>query len=276
MCSRAAFALPLAATLALADGALAEERFITLSSTTSTENSGLFDHILPLFTEASGVAVRVVALGTGQAIELARRGDADVLLVHHHASEEQFVAEGFGVERHEVMFNDYVIIGPAADPVGVAGGQDAAAALAAIARAQAPFASRGDDSGTHLAEGELWRAAGLDPARNEGAWYRETGSGMGATLNTAIAMDAYVLSDRGTWLAFENKGDHRILVEGDPRLFNQYGVILVDPGRHPHVKADLGQAFVDWITSASGQDAIASFTINGEQAFFPNAREGES
>jgi tungstate transport system substrate-binding protein len=275
MLRRSALLLPLALALALAGGALAGERFITVSSTTSTENSGLFEHILPHFTDATGIEVRVVAVGTGQAIEIARRGDADVLFVHHKASEEQFVAEGFGVARHDVMYNDYVLVGPAADPAGIAGSQDAPAALAAIAAAEVPFVSRGDDSGTHKAEIELWQAASLDPTAGEGSWYRETGSGMGATLNTAVGMDAYALSDRGTWLSFDNKAGHTILVEGDPRLFNPYGVILVSPERHPHVKADLGQAFIDWLLS-EGQEAIASFTINGEPAFFPHAHEGQS
>jgi tungstate transport system substrate-binding protein len=276
MLRRSVFMLPVVAALALAGDALAQERFITVSSTTSTENSGLFGHILPRFTEATGIEVRVVAVGTGQAIEIARRGDADVLLVHHKPSEEAFVAAGFGLERREVMYNDYVIVGPAADPAGIAGSTDAAAALAGIAAVEAPFASRGDDSGTHKAEVELWQAAGLDPGAGAGDWYRETGSGMGATLNTAIGMEAYVLSDRGTWLSFENKAGHVILVEGDPRLFNQYGVILVSPRRHPHVKAELGQAFIDWLVSAPGQEAIAGFTIGGERAFFPNAAGGES
>jgi tungstate transport system substrate-binding protein len=276
MLRRSVFMLPVVAALALAGDALAQERFITVSSTTSTENSGLFGHILPRFTEATGIEVRVVAVGTGQAIEIARRGDADVLLVHHKPSEEAFVAAGFGLERREVMYNDYVIVGPAADPAGIAGSTDAAAALAGIAAIEAPFASRGDDSGTHKAEVELWQAAGLDPGTGAGDWYRETGSGMGATLNTAIGMEAYVLSDRGTWLSFENKAGHVILVEGDPRLFNQYGVILVSPRRHPHVKAELGQAFIDWLVSAPGQEAIAGFTIGGERAFFPNAAGGES
>jgi tungstate transport system substrate-binding protein len=276
MLRRSVFMLPVVAALALAGDALAQERFITVSSTTSTENSGLFGHILPRFTEATGIEVRVVAVGTGQAIEIARRGDADVLLVHHEPSEEQFVADGLGVERLDVMYNDYIIIGPEADPAGIAEAKDGAAALAGIAAVKAPFASRGDDSGTHKAEVELWQAAGLDPGTGAGDWYRETGSGMGATLNTAIGMEAYVLSDRGTWLSFENKAGHVILVEGDPRLFNQYGVILVSPRRHPHVKAELGQAFIDWLVSAPGQEAIAGFTIGGERAFFPNAAGGES
>ena len=216
----------------------------------------------------------MVAVGTGQAIELARNGDADVLFVHHKPSEEQFVADGFGVERHEVMYNDFVIVGPAADPAGIKGSKDALDALTKIAAAKAPFASRGDDSGTHKAELALWQEAGIDVAGASGSWYRETGSGMGPTLNTAAGMDAYALTDRGTWLSFENPQNLEILVEGDPRLFNQYGIILVNPEKHPHVKADLGQKFVDWVLSEDGQQAIADFRIGGQQAFFPNARQG--
>ena len=257
-------------------GAQAEERFITVASTTSTENSGLFAHILPLFTEASGIDVRVVAVGTGQAIKLAKNGDADVLLVHHKPSEEAFVAEGYGVERFDVMYNDFVLVGPATDPAGVRGLAEAPTALARIAAAEAPFASRGDDSGTHKKELGLWRAAGVDPAVASGTWYRETGAGMGATLNTASGMDAYALSDRATWLKFANKGSLEILVEGDPELFNQYGVILVSPQRHPHVKAGEGEAFIKWLTSPAGQAAIAAYRIDGAPAFFPNARKAGS
>ena len=258
--------------LLCAGPARAAEHVITVASTTSTENSGLFAHILPRFTRDTGIAVRVVAVGTGQAIRIARNGDADVLLVHHKPSEEKFVAEGFGVTRHQVMSNDFVLAGPAADPAGVRGLSDAAAALRKIARTDSVFASRGDDSGTHKVELSLWRAAGLDPARAKAGWYRETGSGMGATLNTASAMDAYVLSDRATWVAFANKGDLEILVHGDPRLRNPYGVILVNPARHPHVNARAGQAFIDWLISEPGQRAIASFRVGGEQLFFPDAR----
>jgi tungstate transport system substrate-binding protein len=257
-------------------GAQAEERFITVASTTSTENSGLFAHILPLFTEASGIDVRVVAVGTGQAIKLAKNGDADVLLVHHKPSEEAFVAEGYGVERFDVMYNDFVLVGPATDPAGVRGLAEAPTALARIAAAEAPFASRGDDSGTHKKELGLWLAAGVDAAAASGTWYRETGAGMGATLNTASGMDAYALSDRATWLKFANKGSLEILVEGDPELFNQYGVILVSPQRHPHVKAGEGEAFIKWLTSPAGQAAIAAYRIDGAPAFFPNARKAGS
>jgi tungstate transport system substrate-binding protein len=248
----------------------AAERFITVASTTSTQDSGLFDHLLPLFTQKTGIAVRVVAKGTGQAIKEAQNGDADVLFVHDKASEEKFVADGFGVKRFDVMYNDFVIVGPAGDPAGIRGLRDAPAALAKIAAAGAFFASRGDDSGTHKAELRLWKEAGVDVAAASGGWYRETGSGMGPTLNTAAGMAAYALADRGTWLSFKNKGDLEILVEGDSRLFNQYGVILVNPERHPHVKAAEGQAFVDWLVSPEGQQAIGDFKIEGQQLFFPN------
>jgi len=267
----------LASALGLASGpAAAQDRYITVASTTSTENSGLFGELLPKFTEQSGIQVRVVAVGTGQAVTLAENGDADVLLVHHEASEEQFVAEGFGVERHEVMYNDFVIVGPASDPAGIEGSRDSVAALASIAAAEAPFASRGDDSGTNKAELALWQEAGIDVAGASGSWYRETGAGMGPTLNTAAAMDAYALTDRGTWLSFDNRQNLATLVEGDPRLFNQYGIILVNPERHPHVKAEPGQQFIDWVISDAGQQAIAAFQIHGQQAFFPNAKSGES
>ena len=250
----------------------AADRAIVLASTTSTEVSGLFAHILPPFEAETGIAVRVVAVGTGQALKLAQNGDADVLLVHHRPSEEAFVAEGYGVERFDVMYNDFVLVGPGADPAGIKGLAGAAEALARIAASHAPFASRGDDSGTHKAERALWQAAGVDPAAASGGWYRELGQGMGATLNAAQAMDAYTLSDRATWLAFENKGALEILVEGDPALFNQYGVILVNPARHPHVDAAGGQAFIDWLLSPAGQGAIAGFHISGAQLFFPNAK----
>jgi tungstate transport system substrate-binding protein len=267
----------LAAGLGLTFGpAGAQDQFITVASTTSTENSGLFGELLPKFQDETGIEVRVVAVGTGQAIKLAENGDADVLFVHHKPSEEKFVANGFGVERHEVMYNDYVIVGLASDPAGIKGSKDVADALAKIAAAEAPFASRGDDSGTHKAELALWDEAGVDVAGASGTWYRETGSGMGPTLNTAAGMDAYALTDRGTWLSFENPQNLEIVVEGDPRLFNQYGIILVNPEKHPHVKADLGQKFIDWMLSDEGQQAIAAFKINGQQAFFPNAVKGES
>jgi tungstate transport system substrate-binding protein len=264
----------LTAVLALVPGlpALAADEFITVASTTSTENSGLFEDLLPKFTSKTGIEVRVVAVGTGQAIELARRGDADVLFVHHKPSEEAFVAEGNGLERHDVMYNDFVIVGPKSDPAGVAGMKDATSALQKIAKAEASFASRGDDSGTHKMEQALWKGAGVDVAGAQGGWYRETGSGMGATLNTAAGMGAYALTDRGTWLNFENRGDLDILVEGDPALFNQYGIILVNPAKHPHVKAEMGQQFIDWVLSPEGQRAIADFKINGQQAFFPDAK----
>jgi len=250
----------------------APERYITVASTTSTENSGLFGHLLPKFQAKTGIAVRIIALGTGQALDVARRGDADVVFVHDKAAEEKFLAEGFGVARQDVMYNDFVLVGPRADPAKVAGSKDVAAALKRIQSAQAPFVSRGDRSGTHAAELRLWADAGVDLGASKGPWYRETGSGMGAALNTAAALDAYLLTDRGTWLAFRNRGSLDILVEGDERLFNQYGVILVNPSRHPHVKRADGQAFIDWLVSAEGQAAIAAFRINGEQAFFPDAR----
>ena len=259
------------AAVGLVASAVAQERFITVASTTSTENSGLFEEILPKFTEETGIEVRVVAVGTGQAIELAENGDADVLFVHHRPSEDKFIEAGFGVGREDVMYNDYVVVGPASDPAGVAGMTDAGAAFAKIAEAKAPFASRGDDSGTHKAELGIWQKAGVDVAAASGEWYRETGSGMGATLNTASGMNAYALTDRGTWLSFENPGELEIVVEGDPRLFNPYGVMLVNPEKHPHVKAEDGQAFIDWLVSDEGQQAIADFQINGQQLFFPNA-----
>jgi tungstate transport system substrate-binding protein len=271
------FGALLAAGLGLTvNPAAAQDQFITVASTTSTENSGLFGELLPKFQDETGIEVRVVAVGTGQAIELARNGDADVLFVHHKPSEEQFVADGFGVERHEVMYNDFVIVGPASDPAGIKGSKDVVDAMAKMTAAEAPFASRGDDSGTHKAELALWEEAGVDVAAASGSWYRETGSGMGPTLNTAAGMDAYALTDRGTWLSFENPQNLEIVVEGDPRLFNQYGIILVNPEKHPHVKADLGQTFVDWVLSDAGQQAIADFKINGQQAFFPNAGQGSS
>ena len=250
--------------------------FIVVQSTTSTRNSGLLDHLLPEFTAGSGIEVRVVAVGTGQAIRNARNGDADVLLVHAKSAEEKFVADGFGVERFDLMYNDFVIVGPAEDPADVAGMNDAVSSLVKIARARAAFASRGDDSGTHKKELDLWREAGLDPASASGGWYRETGSGMGATLNTAVGMSAYTLTDRATWIAFGNKGDFTIHAEGDAMLFNQYGVILVNPEKHPHVKAAAGQAFIDWMLGPEGQSAIASFDIAGQQLFFPNASRSAS
>lgn len=256
------------AALALgATGARAHE-VITVASTTSTEQSGLFKHLLPEFRRATGIDARVVAVGTGQALDMGRRGDADVVLVHDKAAEEKFVADGFAVKRQDVMYNDFVMVGPKSDPAG-AKGRDIVAGLKRIADRQAPFASRADKSGTHLAELRYWKAAGLEPG---GAWYRQTGSGMGPTLNTASAMNAYALTDRATWLSFRNRGDLDILIEGDPRLFNQYGVMLVNPGKHPHVKGSLGQRFVEWLVSPAGQASIAAYRIDGQQPFFPNAR----
>ena len=264
-------ALVLALSAALSAPAFAQDKSIIVASTTSTQDSGLFGHILPIFRARTGIDVKVIAQGTGQALDTGRRGDADVVLVHAKAQEEKFVADGFGVKRFDVMYNDFVVIGPKADPAKVKGGKDVLVALKAINDAGNPFVSRGDKSGTHAAELALWQAAGLDPAAAKPAWYREIGQGMGAALNTAGAMNAYVLSDRGTWISFKNKGDLEIVVEGDRRLFNQYGVILVNPEKHPSVRKDLGQAFIDWIISTEGQDAIRSYKIEGQQLFFPNA-----
>ena len=261
----------LVVAVALAQRAGAEQPFIVLQSTTSTENSGLFKHILPLFEEKTGIDVRVVAVGTGQALTNAERGDGDVILVHDKAAEQKFVAAGFGVKRHDVMFNDYVIVGQQEDPAGIAGLKDAAAALQKIAGAGVPFASRGDDSGTHKAELALWKTAGIDVKAAGSDWYRATGSGMGPTLNTAAGMGAYALTDRGTWISFKNRGSLKVVVEGDERLFNQYGVILVNPARHTTVKAKEGQAFIEWLTGPEGQEAIRSYTVDGQQLFFPNA-----
>jgi len=263
-------ALAIAVLLGATGPGMAGERYITVASTTSTQNSGLFDAILPAFTAASDIAVRVVAVGTGAAIRLARSGDADVLLVHHRPSELQFVADGYGVKRHPLMHNDFVIVGPKADPAGIAGGRAAHTALARIAASGAMFVSRGDDSGTHKREQVLWRGSGVAPQAASGQWYRETGAGMGATLNTTAALNAYTLTDRGTWLGFRNKQDLVVLVEGDPALRNDYGVILVSARRHPHVKSAEGQAFIDWLTSATGAAAIAAHRIGGEQLFFPD------
>ncbi|MPZ45642.1 MAG: extracellular solute-binding protein [Betaproteobacteria bacterium] len=260
----------LIAALALAPNAAAQ-RFITVASTTSTEQSGLFKHILPQFQKKTGIEVRVVALGTGQALDLARRGDADVVFVHARAAEEKFIAEGNGVKRQPVMYNDFVLIGPKADPAKVAGGKDIVEALRKVERAKAPFVSRGDRSGTHMAELRLWKVAGIEVGKDKASWYRETGQGMGPALNTSSSMNAYVLSDRATWLAFKNRGELAILVEGDKRLFNQYGVILVNPEKHPSVKKADAQAFIDWLISPAGQKAIAAYKLGGEQLFFPNA-----
>ena len=269
--ARRAVLVLLAALVAVV--AQAQDRYITVASTTSTEQSGLFGYLLPIFAAKTGIRVRVVALGTGQALDLARRGDADVVFVHAQAAEEKFLAEGHAVKRQPVMYNDFVLIGPKDDPAGVARSSDILDALKRIEAAQAPFVSRGDRSGTHMAELDLWRAAGIDLDRVKGPWYRDTGQGMGPALNTAASMNAYLLADRGTWLAFRNRGDLALLVEGGQRLRNQYGVMLVNPDRHPSVRKELGQAFVDWLTSAEGQQAIADYRIGGERAFFPNAGE---
>lgn len=266
----------LGALIAITGGALplvapAQEQFIVMASTTSTEQSGLFGHLLPAFTRETGISVRVVAQGTGQALATARKGDADVVFVHDPVAEEKFVAEGYGLARREVMYNDFVVIGPKSDPAKIAGGRDLVSALTAIARSGSAFASRGDKSGTHAAELRFWKLAGIDPKAAGAAWYRETGSGMGPTLNVAAQMNAYTIADRGTWLNFRNRAELAILVEGDKRLFNQYGVIVVNPAKHPHVKQALAQKFADWVVSPVGQGAIAAYRIGGEQLFFPNA-----
>jgi tungstate transport system substrate-binding protein len=258
-------------SLASSGAALAQERTITVASTTSTEQSGLFGYLLPRFTESTGIGVKVVAVGTGQALDIGRRGDADVVFVHDKVAEEKFLAEGFGVKRFDVMYNDFVVIGPKADPAHLAGGKDVAEALRKIAVAKAAFVSRGDRSGTHEAELRLWKEAGVDLAAVKGDWYREIGQGMGAALNMASSANAYLISDRGTWLAFRNRGDLAILTEGDRRLFNQYGVMLVNPVKHAGVKAKDGQAFVDWLISPAGQRTIADYKVGGEQLFFTNA-----
>lgn len=273
--ARALGAHTVAALVALglaASPAHAQDKSIIVQSTTSTANSGLFDDILPKFTEKTGITVHVVAVGTGQAIKNAANGDGDVLMVHAKPAEEKFVADGFGVERFDVMYNDFVIVGPAADPAGLKDASNVTDAMQKIAAAEAPFASRGDDSGTHKKEQALWKDAGIDVESASGQWYRETGSGMGATINTAVGMGAYALTDRGTWISFKNRGDLEIVYEGDENLFNQYGVILVNPEKHGHVKAEEGQAFIDWILGEEGQEAIASYVLDGQQLFFPNAR----
>ncbi|MCL4761349.1 MAG: extracellular solute-binding protein [Burkholderiales bacterium] len=263
-------ALALACAPALPLGA--QDKSIVVASTTSTEQSGLFGHILPMFTRKTGIAVKVVALGTGQALDVGRRGDADVVFVHDRPAEEKFVAEGYGVDRRDVMYNDFVLVGPKSDPAKAAG-KDITAGLKAIAAAKAPFVSRADKSGTHAAELRYFKQAGVDPvAEGKGTWYRETGSGMGPALNTASSMNAYILADRGTWLSFKNRGELRIVVEGDKRMFNPYGVILVNPAKHAHVKQAEARAFMDWLVSAEGQAAIASYKIGGEQLFFPEAK----
>ena len=270
--NRRSLAIALVALTALSTiRAQAQERFITVASTTSTEQSGLFGHLLPRFEQKTGVKVHVVAVGTGQALDLARRGDADVVFVHARSAEEKFLAEGHGVKRYPVMYNDFVLLGPKSDPAKIGGGKDILQAFKKLEAAREPFVSRGDKSGTHLAELDLWKAAGIDIDTVKGPWYRDTGQGMGPALNTASSMNAYILTDRGTWLSFKNRGDLTILVEGDERLFNQYGVMLVNPDQHPSVKTELGQMFVDWVISPEGQKALADYKINGAQVFVPNA-----
>ena len=268
---RTLFVFATAAAMLGAAPAQAQDKSIVVASTTSTQDSGLFGHILPLFKAKTGIDVKVISQGTGQALDTGRRGDADVVFVHARPQEEKFVADGFGVKRNPVMYNDFILVGPKGDPAG-AKGKDIVAGLKAIKAKEAPFISRGDKSGTHSAELALWKLAGIDVAgADKGSWYKEIGQGMGAALNTASASNAYVLADRGTWLSFKNRGDLAIVVEGDDKLFNQYGVILVNPGKHAHVKKELGQAFIDWLVSPEGQKAIADYKINGEQLFFPNA-----
>jgi tungstate transport system substrate-binding protein len=268
-----AFLLLLAAS---ASAAVAQEPFITVASTTSTEESGLFGYLLPAFTKETGIQVRVVAVGTGQALKIGERGDCDVVFVHDRPAELAFVEHGFGIDRREVMYNDFILVGPKSDPAHVDGGKDIVASFREIADAKAPFVARGDDSGTSKAEMRLWKEAGIDPKTAGGSWYRDTGSGMGPTLNAAAQMDGYTLSDRGTWLSFKNKQTLKIVVEGDRRLFNQYGVMLVNPAKHPHIKQDLGRKFIDWLTSASGQKTITDYRINGAQLFFPDAKGSPS
>jgi tungstate transport system substrate-binding protein len=265
-------AISIATLSLLSQNAIAQEKSIVVSSTTSTEQSGLFGFILPIFKMKSGIDVKVVAVGTGQALDIGRRGDADVVFVHDKPAEEKFVSEGFSTQRNEVMYNDFVLIGPKSDPAKIAGGKDIQAAFKKIASAQAPFVSRGDKSGTHAAELRYWKDAGITPASSS-SWYKETGSGMGPALNTASGMNGYILADRATWLSFKNRGDLAILVQGDPKLFNQYGVMLVNPAKFPNVKKAEGQAFIDWILSKNGQDVIASYQLGGEQLFFPNAKK---
>jgi len=275
---RTLLAAALGATVFTASAALAQEKSIAVASTTSTQDSGLFEYLLPLYKQKTGVTVKVISQGTGQALDTGRRGDADVVLVHAKSAEEKFLAEGQGVKRYPVMYNDFVLIGPKSDPAGIKGGKDVAKAFTAIKDKQADFISRGDKSGTHVAELELWKASGIDiekglSSKNLGAWYKSIGQGMGAALNTASAINAYVLSDRGTWIHFKNKGDLQILVEGDKRMFNQYGVMLVNPEKHPTVNKELGQQFIDYLISPEGQKDIANYKINGEQLFYPNAND---
>ena len=267
------FLIAIAAGVVFATSSFAQDKSILVASTTSTQDSGLFGHLLPLFKAKTGIDVRVVAQGTGQAIDTGRRGDADVVFVHAKAAEQKFLAEGFGVKRYPVMYNDFILVGPQGDPAGIKGSKDIVAAFKTLKDNGIAFISRGDKSGTHQAELNLWRVAGIDIAKEKGPWYKEIGQGMGAALNSASASSAYVLADRATWLSFKNKGDLVIAVEGDNRLFNQYGVILVNPEKHPSVKKELGQQFIDWLVSAEGQKAIADYKINGEQLFYPNASD---
>lgn len=270
-------AFTLCASMVLTVPGHAEEKSIIVQSTTSTQNSGLFDYILPMFEKTAGIKVNVVAVGTGQAIKNARNCDGDVLFVHAKPAEEKFVSEGYGVKRFDVMYNDFVIVGPSADPAGISGGNDAAASLKKIAETKSLFASRGDDSGTHKKELSLWKQAGVDVKAASGGWYRETGSGMGATLNASVGMGAYTITDRATWIAFKNRGDFKIAVEGDKAMFNQYGIIQVNPAKCPNVKANAAKSFVDWIVTSEGQGAIAAYQLDGQQLFFANAaKEGAS
>lgn len=271
-CAALAVSVAVAILTGAQTSALAQDKSILVQSTTSTANSGLYDYILPIFEEKKGIKVNVVAVGTGQAIKNAENCDGDVLLVHAKPAEEKFVADGYGVKRFDLMYNDFIIVGPASDPAAVGGMKDVKAALSKIANSKAPFASRGDDSGTHKKELSLWKIAGIEP---EGEWYRSTGSGMGATLNTGVGMGAYVMTDRATWITFGNKGDYRIAVEGDPAMFNQYGVILVNPDKCPSVKGENGQAFIDWLLSEDGQNTIRAYQVDGQQLFFPNADQGQ-
>jgi len=265
-------ALALGAVMA-ATPALAQDKSIVVASTTSTQDSGLFEYLLPLFKKKTGITVKVVAQGTGQALDTGRRGDADVVFVHTKSAEEKFLAEGQGVQRFPVMYNDFVLIGPKSDPAGIKGMKDVARAFQTIKEKQASFISRGDRSGTHIAELKLWKDADIDIGKDKGPWYKSIGQGMGAALNIANASNAYVLSDRGTWIHFKNKGDLQILVEGDKRMFNQYGVMLVNPAKHPNVQKDLGQQFIDYLISPEGQKDIANYKIDGEQLFYPNAND---
>jgi tungstate transport system substrate-binding protein len=267
-----AIAVLISAATLLCAQAIAQDKSIVVASTTSTQDSGLFGYLLPIVKQKLGIDVKVLAQGTGQALDTARRGDADVVFVHARSAEEKFLAEGFGVKRYPVMYNDFVLVGPKGDPAGIKG-TDVLTALQTLKARSIPFVSRGDRSGTHIAELALWKLAGIDIVRDKGPWYKEIGQGMGAALNMASAANAYVLSDRGTWLAFKNRGDLAILVEGDRRLFNQYGVMLVSPAKHPHVKRDLSQQFIDWLVSPEGQRAIAAYKINGQQLFYPNAED---